>query len=148
MRSIKLSLLACILTFSLSALAGATKEEMVQFVKEAAAFAKKVGKDAALKEFSNPTGKFQKGELYIYAYDFTGTCVAHGQKASLVGKNLIKFKDQKGKEMIKELVETAQKGSGFVDFHWQNPVSKKVEPKIGYVEKIDDSYWIGSGIYK
>lgn len=47
-----------------------SREEMVKFVEEAAAFVGQIGKDAALKEFSNPKGKFVRanGELYIYAY--------------------------------------------------------------------------------
>ena len=46
------------------------------------------------------------------------------------------------------MVDAAKKGSGYVDYFWQNPVSKKIEAKLGYVEKIDNTYWVGSGIYK
>jgi signal transduction histidine kinase len=39
------------------------------------------------------------------------------------------------------------KGKGWVDFKWPNPVTKAVESKSGYVERVDD-FLIGSGIYK
>lgn len=44
-----------------------TKEQMVKFVEEAAAYVKQAGKEAALKEFSDPKGKFVRegGELFI-----------------------------------------------------------------------------------
>jgi len=67
-----------------------TKEQMVKFVEEAAAYVKEVGREAALKEFSNPKGKFvrENGELYIYAYDFKCVCLAHGFTPDLVGRDL------------------------------------------------------------
>ena len=30
---------------------------------------------------------------------------------------------------------------------WDNPQTGKVEPKVGYVMKVDDTWWLGSGIY-
>ena len=53
------------------------KTELVSFVESAVAYAQKNGKDKALKEFSNKTGSFVSGDLYIYAYDFNGTNIAH-----------------------------------------------------------------------
>lgn len=75
-----------------------TKEQMVKFVEEAVAYVKEVGREAALKEFSNPKGKFvrEKGELYIYAYDFKCVCQAHGFTPDLVGRDLTEKKDSHG----------------------------------------------------
>lgn len=46
------------------------KKQMVKFVEEAAAYVRLAGKEEALKEFSDPKGKFvhADGELYIYAH--------------------------------------------------------------------------------
>jgi len=125
-------------------------DKMVAFVKKAAGEAK-ANKDAALKEFNKTkaeNGKFQDGELYIYAYDFTGVCTAHGAKAVLVGKNLSELKDKQGNPMIKELMEAAKGGSGFVEFFWEDPSdAKKIKKKLGYVEKVSDTLFVGSGIY-
>ncbi len=125
-----------------------SKDDMVKFVKEALDFAKTQGKEVSLKEFTDGSQfKRDGGELYIYAYDFEGNCIAHGSKSALVGKNLIAMKDKSGKDLIRELRDAAKNGEGFVDFHWENPSTKKVESKLGYVMKVDDSWWLGSGIY-
>jgi cytochrome c len=124
-----------------------SKEEVVKFVEEGLKYAKENGKEAFLKEIINPTGSFKRGELYFYAYDFNGVVLAHGAKPDLVGKNLINMTDVKGQKMIEALRDTAAKGCGWVEFSWQNPVSKKVESKLGYVVKLDDTCWFGSGTY-
>ena len=122
---------------------------MVKFVEEAAAYVKEVGREAALKEFSNRKGKFvrAKGELYIYAYDFKCVCRAHGFTPDLVGRDLTAKKDAHGMLVIQQLRNTARNGKGFVEFGWVDPATGKEGRKLGYVVKVDDSLWLGSGIY-
>ncbi len=126
-----------------------SKAEVVAFVKSAVAYAKKNGKDKALKEFMDKKGGFIKGELYIYAYDFKGTVISHGGQPDLVGKNLIGMKDKNGVMVIQELIKLAAKDSGWLEYSWPNPVhNNDVETKLGYVEKVDDTWWLGSGMYE
>ena len=126
-----------------------SKAEVVTFVKSAVIYAKKNGKDMALKEFMDKKGQFIKGELYIYAYDFKGTVISHGGQPALVGKNLIGMKDKNGVMVIQELIKLASKGSGWLEYSWPNPVhNNAVEKKLGYVEKVDDTWWLGSGMYE
>jgi signal transduction histidine kinase len=126
-----------------------TANEAVAMVKKAVALAKSQGKEKMMAAISDPANKdFHDRDLYIYVYDLNGVALAHGNNPKLVGKPLIGMKDGEGKAMIKEMVDLAKsKGSGWVDFKWPNPVTKAVEQKSGYIEKVDD-YLIGSGIYK
>lgn len=142
--------LAMILSFSVvSAHAEdtrATREEAQAMCEKAVQWFKEKGKDVTFAEINNQDStEFHDRELYLFVYDATGTNVAHGQKAALIGKNLIGLKDSDGKLMIKEIVEVAN--TGWVDFKWQNPVSKKVEAKSAYIIHEGD-YWFGVGIYK
>ena len=132
-----------------TAAAAVTKEQMVKFVEEAAAYVKEVGREAALKEFSNRKGKFvrEKGELYIYAYDFKCVCLAHGFTPDIVGQDLTEKKDSHGALVIQKLRDAARDGKGFVEFGWTDPATGKEGRKLGYVVKVDDSLWLGSGIY-
>jgi len=126
----------------------ATREEMVSFVQEAVAYAYTSGKERALSEFSNPNGSFFRGSLYIYAYDFNGTTIAHPVNPEKIGVNRLNERDAKGNLFILELRDTALNGSGFVEYYYINPVhNNAVEPKLGYVMKVDDSWWLGSGTY-
>lgn len=125
-----------------------TREQVVAFVQEGLTYAKRHGKEAFLKEIMNDQGIFKRGELYFYAYDFNGIVLSHGATPSLVGKNLIDFKDKTGFKLIAALRDTAAAGGGWVNFYWENPVSKKMEKKIGYVVKLDHTCWFGSGTYE
>jgi cytochrome c len=126
----------------------ATKEEMVAFVQEAVAYAKQNGKEKALAEFSNRNGSFFRGVLYIYAYDYNGTTIAHPVNPEKIGVNRLDEKDALGNYFIRELRDKASNGSGFVEYYYINPVhNNTVEKKLGYVEKAGDDWWLGSGIY-
>ena len=117
----------------------ASQKEAKALVEKAAAFLKASGKDAALKEFSKPKGQFDKGELYVFAYDMSATIVAHPKNPKLIGKNLLDVPDTDGKFFRKEIMETARtKGSGWVDYKYLNPETKKVEAKTTYVLKVGD----------
>lgn len=126
-----------------------SREEAVAMVKRAVALIKSDGKEKAFAAISDPANTtFHDRDLYVYVYDLNGVALAHGNNPKMVGKPLIGLKDNEGKPMIKEMVELAKtKGSGWVDFKWPNPVTKAVESKAGYVEKVDDML-VGSGIYK
>ena len=112
------------------------------------AFIKSNGKDKAYAEISNKQGAFVDGDLYLVVYGLDGTVRAHGANEKMVGKNMIDFKDVDGKPYVKERMELAQsKGTFWQDYKFTNPVSKKIEPKQMYCEKLDDSVVCG-GIYK
>ena len=119
--------------------AAASQKDAKALVEKAAAFVKANGKDAALKEISKAKGQFDKGELYVFAYDMNATMVAHPKNAKLIGKDLMDVPDTDGKLFRKEIVETAKtKGSGWVDYKYLNPETKKVEAKTTYVLKAGD----------
>jgi len=124
-------------------------DEAVAMVKKAVALIKSDGKEKAFAAISDPANTtFHDRDLYIYVYDLNGVALAHGNNPKMVGKPLIGLKDNEGKPMIKEMVDLAKsKGKGWVDFKWPNPVTKAVEAKSGYIEKVDDML-VGSGIYK
>jgi signal transduction histidine kinase len=125
-----------------------TPAEAEAMVKKAVAEIKASGKDKAFAEINNKKGKFTDRDLYVFVYDMSGKCVAHGFNAKMIGKDLADMKDPDGKFYVKERIEIAKtKGSGWQDYKFTNPVSKKVENKTAFVEKIDNLI-VGSGVYK
>jgi cytochrome c len=128
----------------------ATAKEAEALVKKAIAYYQASGKEKALAEFSNTTGKFTdvKKGLFIFAYDFNGKCVAQGANPGLVGKDLIGLKDPDGKPVIKDMIEIVKsKGHGWYDYKWSNPATKKMELKSSYVERVDE-IMVGCGFYR
>ena len=131
-----------------SAFAGAEADEAKSMVEKAAALIKAEGREKALAEIGNPQGQFVKGEMYVFAYDLTGTMVVHPVNPKLVGKNLLDVPDAEGKLFRKEIVELAKtKGSGWVDYKYKNPKDGKIESKTTYIQKEGDVV-LCCGIYK
>jgi len=127
--------------------AAGTAEEAKAMVEKGAAFLKANGKDKAFKEFTDGT-QFKKDDLYIFVLDMKGLTLAHGGNPKLVGKDMAGLKDANGKLFIKEMVDAAKaKGTGWADYVWSNPKTKKAEPKSTYYMKVDDVV-LGCGIYK
>jgi cytochrome c len=125
-----------------------TAAEAEAMVKKAVNLIKTEGKDKAFREISNPKGKFVDRDLYIFVYDMNGKCVAHGFNQKMIGKDLLEMRDTDGKLYVKERVEIAKtKGKGWQDYKFTDPMTKKVEPKTAYLEKVDDMV-VGCGIYK
>jgi cytochrome c len=125
-----------------------TKAEAKAMVEKALAFVKASGKEKSLAEFSTPKGRFVDKDIYIFAYDFNGRCIAHGSSSKLIGKDLIAMTDPDGKAMIKDMADLAKNGGGWYDYKWNDPLTKKMHAKSAYVKKADDTFWIGSGHYK
>jgi cytochrome c len=128
------------------ALAAAGPAEAKAWVKKAVEYYQAYGKTKALAEFSNPKGQFVKDNLYIYVLDLNGKMLAH-PKGSLVGRDFTKIKDPNGKPFAVDIVNDAKaNGSGWINYKWEHPATKKPAPKTVYFEKVDDVV-ICSGVY-
>jgi len=136
--------------FSFNALAAedrGTAQEAEALVKKAIVYYKKNGKDKSMAEFSKNPGPFVDRDLYVTVYTMNADSLSH-INPKMVGKNMMDLRDADGKYHIKERMEAAQKGtSGWQDFKFYNPVSKKIEPKRMYWEKYDNLVF-AAGAYK
>ena len=124
------------------------KDDAKTLVKKAVAYAKYQGKEKAIAEINKPRGMFDKGEMYVFAYDLQGFMVAHPKNPALIGKNLIDVPDSEGKLFRKEIVEKAKsQGSGWVDYVYRNPETNEYEHKTTYCQK-DGDLIICCGAYR
>jgi len=125
----------------------ATPAEAEAIVKKAIVYYKKNGKEKALPEYMKNPGPFIDRDLYVTVYDMQGNDLAH-INPKMVGKNMLDLRDADGKYHIKERMEAAKtKESGWQDFKFYNPVSKRIEPKRMYWEKYDNLVF-AAGAYK
>ena len=123
------------------------KEDAMKMVNDAAAAVDK-DKASAVAEIGNAKGRFIKGEIYVFAYDLTGTMVAHPINAKLVGKSLIDVPDAGGKMFRKEIIDGVKaSGTATVDYKYKNPQSGAVEDKVSYCKKAADLA-VCAGYYK
>lgn len=124
-----------------------TEQEAHALVKKAIAFYEKNGRDKAMAEFQKQPGPFVDRDLYVTVYDMKGDCLSQ-INPKMVGKNMLDLRDADGVHLIKDRVEGARKAdSGWQDYKFFNPVTKKIEPKRVYWEKRDDIIF-AAGAYK
>ncbi len=125
-----------------------TTAEAEALVKKAVQLIKADGRDKAFAEINNPKGKFIDRDLYVFVYDMEGKCVAHGFNSKMIGKDLVEMKDPDGKYFVKERIEICKtKGKGWQDYKFTDPLTKKLEPKSAYVERVENLI-VGCGVYK
>src|SRR5437868_5222485 len=126
----------------------ATKDEASAMVKKAVSFIKENGADKGYAEISNKGGRFTDRDLYIVVYQLDGKVLAHGANEKFIGKDMSDAQDVDGKLYVKERIDMAQKQASFwQDYKFVNPVTKKVEPKEMYCERLDQTAVCG-GVYK
>ncbi len=150
MKALQFVAAAALLAGANTALAGefATKDEAMAMVKKAVGFIKEQGADKAYPEISNKAGQFVSHDLYVVVYGLDGKVLAHGANGKLIGKDMIDAQDVDGKPFVKERVDMAKAQPSFwQDYKFANPVSKKVEPKEMYCERLAETA-VCAGVYK
>ncbi|KOS66466.1 chemotaxis protein [Lysinibacillus contaminans] len=85
--------------------------------------------------------------FYFYTFTDKGIIDAH---PSIEGDNAYDFQTDDGRYFIRELIEEAKKGGGFVRYDWPTPTNPEVKaPKITYAAM--DNHWgwiIAAGTYE
>lgn len=121
-------------------------DEAKAMVKKAVRFCKSHGKENTVAEIHNPKGRFRDRDLYVWIMDEYGVCLAHCDE-SLIGINISNYVDTDGKQHIREISAIAQeKGKGWVDYKWLNPLTKEITLKLVYFE-IHKGLVIACGAY-
>ena len=127
---------------------GASAKEAEAMVKKGVSFIKTQGADKGYAEITRKQSQFSDRDLYLVVYGLDGKVWAHGANEKMVGRVLIDLKDVDGKEFVRERVELGRaKQSFWQDYKFTNPVSKKVEPKTMYCERLAETVVCG-GVYK
>lgn len=142
---------ASVLGAALPALAAderAKPDEAKAMLAKAMAHIKAVGKDKAFADFMTKPGPWIDRDLYITVFDMNGKTLAHGANGRMVGKDNINLQDANGKFHVKERLEIAKaKGRGQQEFAFLNPMTKQIEPKLMFFERMDDIV-VACGSYK
>ncbi len=119
------------------------RDEVIDLVQKAASFFEQNTLEVSFNAFTH--GKeFRVGDLYISVYDYNGVCLAHGQQAHLVWKNMYNFKDSYGALPVQDSIKKAEEGGGWITYNWRDA------SKRSYVQEViknDRSYVIASGYY-
>ena len=124
------------------------RDRAMELVKKGIAHMASVGKDQAFTDFATSGGPFYQGDHYLWATDLSGIVLFHPTMPKTRGQSFADLKDNNGRFYIRDVLRLAnQRGRGWVDYHWRNPVSKQTEPKSTYFERSGDLI-LYCGIYR
>src|SRR5258708_8270259 len=127
-----------------------TRAEAVAMVKRAQAKYKQIGFDPLVKTINSRAKEFNDRDLYVFIVDFTGRNHANAVTPAITGKMIWDIKDQDGKFIVQDMIAiTKEKGGGWIDYRWINPVTKNFEEKSAYFERLGGSadYFVACGVY-
>lgn len=138
---------ACLAMPAIATEQRATPEEAKAMLAKAVSHIKAVGQEKALADFMNKSGPWVDRDLYLSVYDMTGKTVAH-INPRMVGKDNMNLQDANGKYHVKERFEIVKaKGKGQQEFAFLNPMTKQIENKVMFFEKVGDLI-VACGAYK
>ncbi|MDD2743197.1 MAG: cache domain-containing protein, partial [Rhodocyclaceae bacterium] len=102
----------------------------------------------AIERFNDMNGGFIEDDLYVFVVGVDNVMMyAHGAMPRLVGRNVDDLKDVDGKPIIQKMLSIVKlKGSGEFSYSWPNPVTRKVEHKTSYLQRVG-SYMVAVGHY-
>jgi cytochrome c len=124
-----------------SAAPDARQAEAVSLVKRGVAYIHSHGAERAYAEINDRQGALAEAQLYLVVYALDGRCLAHGANPRQVGHDLLGTTDVDGRFIVAERVALARaQPAGF----WQetrtaNPMTRSVEPRLVYCERLGDT---------
>ena len=124
-----------------------TADEAFEMVKKAIALYRITGMDILQRITADAEKQFSDRDMYVFAFDRLGQYRAFAGNAAKLEVNLFKVPGLDGKKLVDEAFALPAKG-GWVDYSIENPVTKKVEWKSSYIERISEDIVIGCGVYK
>lgn len=126
-----------------------TRTELYDLVHRAAASARENGKEETLAKINDPAGPFVDGDLFVWAEDFNGTVLADPYWKAGIGKTWMDYTDPYGAKTTVVSINAIRSGTGFTHGMYPDTSANQTVPipKLMYMERVDDTWWIGSGIY-
>ena len=131
------------------------RETLKNFVLEAKSLLESAQDEAeqtAILETFRTDEKWRHGPIYIFISDYDGTSIFHGANSEREGTNNLDQEDSFGVKVVRQNIEAAKAGGGFVEYHWDNPAieGEDESPKVSYIAPIEIggvSAYIGAGVY-
>ncbi|BDZ72167.1 cache domain-containing protein [Methanobacterium petrolearium] len=123
------------------------KAELVLLVDKAVQLIDENG-EAAFPELRS--SEWVHNDSYVFVWQLDGIRVVYPPDPSGEGKNMTDLVDSDGKPIGKLFIQTAENGSGWVEYMWPKPGETAPSLKITYIKKAEyqnQTYLVGSGIY-
>ena len=124
-----------------------TADEALAMVKKAMALYRIAGLDVLPRITADPEKQFSDRDMYVFAFDRQGQYRAFAGNEAKLEVNLFKVPGLDGQKLVDEAFSLPPSG-GWIDYSIENPISKRIEWKSSYIERMNEDIVIGCGVYK
>lgn len=92
--------------------------------------------------------RFDGGTGYFFVYDAQGVQVMSADNPARENNNYLDSTSPDGRHLVKEYVELAKRGGGYIEYHWPKPDTQVNAPKLANILPISGTDWLlGVGFY-
>lgn len=125
----------------------ATASQAMALLEQAVAAMQKDSR-RAMADFGDLNGAYVQDDLYVFVVDSRDMkMVAHGSLPQLVGSDSRKLTDANGRHIVVEMAQKLRDADrAELDYTWRNPVTRQVESKRTFIQKVDQ-HIVGVGYY-
>ena len=92
------------------------------------------------KIFRADEGDWKSDSLFLMLLAPNGDVLVHGDDPTAENRNISAVEDDQGKKVVQELLAAAERGGGFVEYHWDDPTQPDDE-----IRKVSYAVQLGSG---
>jgi signal transduction histidine kinase len=126
-----------------------TREELYELVNQAVDFAKANGKEKTFAVINDPAGQFVHDNLFVWAESSDGILLADPFWKSGIGENQLDYIDQYGVKTTQVGIGAMMNSTGFSHALFPDTAVNGTAPvpKLIYQKAVDETWWIGSGVY-
>lgn len=113
------------------------KEFIRERVDLAAETLRNKGRDAAFRDFRDPSTPFYFLDTYIFVLTMDGRILVDPSYPTNTGRSLYDFRDVVGKYVVREMIEKlGRSDEGWVQYMWPKPDASLPSRKLVYVRKV------------
>jgi len=123
-----------------------TPDEAKATLEKAVEHYSSAGREMALSDFTKKKAPFGDRDLYVACIGSNDKLVANGGFPNLVGTSVDAWKDADGNQVGKAIRQALAKGEASVKYNWYNPVTRALEHKVFFFQKVGDDI-CGVGAY-
>lgn len=125
-------------------------DEAQALVDRARAHVAQVGAATAMRDFNDPAGRYTDRDLYVFAFDREGHCLAFAAEPRHVGRLAKDIPGLDARNFLAAVwaVADASPDGGWAQYRALNPRTRRVEEKESFVVAIGPHELIGCGVYR
>ncbi|MBT9382403.1 cache domain-containing protein [Pseudooceanicola sp. CBS1P-1] len=85
---------------------------------------------------------------FFFVYDYSGTNLVSPRQTAMINRNWWDLRDGTGRYVVRDFIETAREGTGYVTHLWPKPSSGEEALMVSYVTALHSWKWaVGTGVF-